>query len=295
MTESVESARPVRTVESLGVVRNWSFHPTQRSVSDITLAWLRGFRRKPRPDSLVLKPLVAVGEWAIVFVFAPDQQLQPRHEFTLRRLRDEGFRVAVICATAERGKVPDALNQYCDALYWKDLPGFDFSAYTLALEEAVARIAGSDVLILNDSVFGPLNPLKPLLRQSRWDLTGFTGAKGVENHIQSYAFRFREVDAGKLAAMRQIFPSGYCFNHMGSVVGCQEIPMARIAHRSMRVGSLWFPQSPNIDDPCLDVPERLLEDGFPFLKRSLLGKFSFFGKRDVALQCLARYGHPEAS
>lgn len=287
-----EDARISDQLRALGMVRNWNFAPSNSSILDKYRAWRLDRNRAARPAQMGIKPVSGMGAWVAYFVFAPDGNISPQHEFTLQRLKDEGFKIAVICATSRHGDFPHELLKYCDAVYWKGLPGFDFSAYTLILEEFVKRAEGSDVLLLNDSVFGPLHPVRPLLRSVSWEFTSFTGAKGVENHAQSYAFHLRGVTQAKLDAMRPIFPENYCYDEMMSVVKCQEIPMARVLAGALSAGMLWFPTSDAIDDPCLEVPFELLADGFPFLKRSLVGKFSFFGKHEAALSALSERGHP---
>ena len=93
------------------------------------------------------------------FVYTPDGSLSAAHRYTLDRLRSLAGGVAVICATGERGKVPAELNGLADAVYWKGLGGYDFSAYGLAVREIAARSPGADLLLLNDSVLGPFGDL----------------------------------------------------------------------------------------------------------------------------------------
>ena len=115
---------------------------------------------------------------------------------------------------------------------------------------------------MNDSVFGPFVPLRPVLDNSRWDLTGFTASGELTNHVQSYAF-----------CLRGVTP-------------------ARVAARSMTVGALWYSDATRVHNPTLVKPMELLDAGFPFLKRALLTKSSNYIERDLVLERLARHGHP---
>jgi hypothetical protein len=270
-----------------GLVRDWNFEVSRPTFVD----WRnehagRMLRRLRRPVSHVLRPVSGGATWAVYFLWSPDGRLLPQHEFTLRRLRDESFRVAVICAAPDPASVPQALSGYSEALYWKDLPGYDFSGYTLGLEEIAAHAEGADVLLLNDSVFGPLHPIGPLL--GRWDLTGFTASNVIQNHIQSYAFSFRAFDRKKLAALRAIYPRSHCFNEARTVIACQEVPQARIASRCMSVGAHWYATG----DPTLEIPLKLVDDAFPFLKKSLVEKYSGFIEPGAVQDCLRRFNHP---
>jgi hypothetical protein len=244
-----------------------------------------------RPNAVGMTPVKKSGSWAVYFVYAPDLMLSSNHHFTLSRLREEGFLVCVVCASPRRCEVPAGLARYCDALYWKALPGFDFSGYTIALEEIALRAPGSDVLVMNDSVFGPFKPLRPLVSGTRWDLTGFTASGRIENHIQSYAFHICAFDQQRLAAMRKTFHRHSCYWDVDGVIRYQEIPMARVAYRTMTVGSLWY--SPlHSHDPTLHMPYDMLQHGYPFMKRSLLTKFAHVTQRTSVLDVLKSYGHP---
>lgn len=69
--------------------------------------------------------------------------------------------------------------------------------------------------------------------------------------------------------------------------------MARVAAKSMTVGSLWFGRDEVVHDPSLTQGIALLETGFPFLKRSLLSKHGTFQQSSEVLAALRRMGHPE--
>jgi hypothetical protein len=56
------------------------------------------------------------------------------------------------------------------------------------------------------------------------------------------------------------------------VINLHELRFARVASRSMSVGAFWYGDAVKVQDPMLHRPIELLTAGFPFLKRSLLGK-----------------------
>jgi lipopolysaccharide biosynthesis protein len=251
---------------------------------------------RPAPRHQVLKPIRAREAWMLYFVYAPDGCLTPAHEFTLARLRDMGTPLLVVCATQEVGKVPRQLFDLADSLYWKSLDGYDFSAYSLGLHAVAAESAGATVCVMNDSVFGPFSDLRPLVSSARWQLTGFTASSLVENHIQSYAFSMRDVRAQTLAPLRTIFPMRFAFDHAGNVILFQELRFARVASRHMGVGALWYsPDSDVVADPALMRPFELVATGFPFVKRSLVGKHPQFQSRDGVLALLSELRHPVPS
>jgi len=284
---------PVPIGEVAGLVRMWDFRPMLplRPVM-FKRAWASSRYKRPRPQHSEIKPLGRSDLWVVYFAYCPDERFETHQRFTLERLKDSGFKVLVICATRSPAAVPMEIDKYADALYWKDLPGYDFSAYTLALELVSTHSPGATVMILNDSVFGPFADLRPFVAAARWDLTGFTASSLEENHVQSYAFLFHGMDPTRLEALRAVFYKDWAYSHGDGAVYCQETRMARIASRSMSVGAFYYSDGKTIDDPCLRRPFELLDAGFPFLKRSLLGRMHMFQNPDRVREALLTYNHP---
>lgn len=274
----------------------WDYEPSE---PDLRIRFRRLVARllheRPRPAWTPIKPVQAHEEWVAYFTFLPQGSLTDAHRFTLSRLRDEGCRLLVICSTPEASMVPAELARYADAVYWKGMGGYDFSAYTLALELIAEHSAGADVLVLNDSMFGPFHPVLPCLRGARWELTGLTASSLNENHLQSYAFAVRSLDAHRLEQLRGVFFADKAFNHADQVIWVQELLLAREAARHMSVGAFWYSDGSTVDDPCLRRPFDLVSAGFPFMKKSLLGKMARFQDPDRVRALLSAQGHPMPS
>lgn len=272
---------------------DWTFAPGSAPWKVRAARYRERFRgRIAAPDHQVLTVPSGVGAWTIYFVYLPDGRLDPAHRFTLDRLRALGRRLLVVCATPNAGAIPAELNSAVDALIWKDLPGFDFSAYAIGLHVLANHCPGSDALVLNDSTFGPLVDLRPWLVRARWDLTGFTASSNVENHLQSYAFYLRDVTPVRLEALLSVLPAHQAFDRFWAVVLWQETRFARIASKSMSVGSFLYADARHVEDPMLQLALPLAAAGFPFLKRSLLGKLSHIAPREDVLATLAATGYP---
>lgn len=272
---------------------NWHFTPSPPSWRiRATRLYCRFRGRIGAPDHRVLITPGGAGDWTIYFVFLPDGQIQPAHRFAINALKALGRQLMIVCATRSIEAVPVELHGAADALVWKALPGFDFSAYGIGLRTLAAHCPGSDALVLNDSTFGPLSDLTPWLARACWDLTGFTATSNGENHIQSYAFHLRNVTPARIAALRPVLPASYAYDRFWSVVLRQETRLARVAARSMTVGSFLYADDPVVKDPTLQLALPLVEAGFPFLKRSLLGKLEHRIPRKATLAALAAAGYP---
>jgi hypothetical protein len=274
-----------------GLTRHWDYRAAAPSVRVRLRRGRERLSRRAAPASKVLVSPVGAGWWSLYFVFSPDGTLAPAHDFTLSRLAALG-RVLVVCASPDPEQVPAMLRERADALIWKDLPGFDFSAYAVGLSTLADHVPGSDVLVLNDSVFGPLVDLKPWLAQANWDLTGFTATANVEEHVQSYAWVLRGVTPARVRALAPALSTRFAYDRFWGVVLNQETRLAATAARFMRVGAMLHAGPGTVDDPSLDLALPLVRAGFPFLKRSLLGKLSDRADRQEVLQALAAAGHP---
>lgn len=283
----------LREFHSDGVVRMWDFSPSycprwllRRRLEYAITGWC------PPPPYRVLLPARTRSNWYIYFLYCPDGSLTRSQIFTLRRIRDLNFPLLAICAAPLNAAVPGELRACADALIMKGLRGYDFSAYTIAMHHLAEVSPGADVILMNDSVFGPFYDIRPFIVAAKWDLAGFCSSAEIENHIQSFAFIVRSLSLGRIKDFGRIFRRLYCFNSFGAVVHLQETLLARIAFRKLKVGSFWHDASGMTRNLTLDIPLQLLNEGFPFIKRSLLGKHH--SKQDISLmrEALSCLNHP---
>lgn len=273
--------------------RRWDFVP-----SDIP-GWLHRMRLRSLARNVCTKPrcveIVAAAarpEWVAYFVYLPDGNLTAAHRYTLKRLRDLEIPILVVCATREPARVPEELRRFAQALYWKELHGYDFSAYAVAASVLAEKSPGSSVMFLNDSIFGPFVDLREQAFYSPWDFTGFTASAMVENHVQSYAFVIKDVSPGRLQGLWPVFFPFFALRHRDAAILCQETRLARVAFAHMSVGAHWYGRGEGVTNPVLEEPFSLLQAGFPFMKKSLLGKQAHFNKNDAASAFLEKNSHP---
>lgn len=276
-----------------GVTVDWTFVPSlgRRPVSlHERKACLLSLIRPPAHR--VIKRIEPHRRWSVYFIFLPDGPLRAQHHFTLQRLRTLQRKLLVICACPQAADIPPELAQYADAMYWKALPGYDFSAYKLALHAIAKHSPGADVFVMNDSVYGPLTDVKRMIDAPPWDFTGFTASSQIENHIQSYAFVMKDVTETRLRGLRSVFLPCMAFSRAFDVIEYQETRLARIAASSMSVGAYLFADARQVEDPTLIAPLTMLDAGLPFLKKSLFGKHARFGDQDALRTVLQTHGHP---
>lgn len=283
---------PMLPVTTDALVQNWTFVPSRPDgiTIGVRAGIVHGLVRAPAHRCI--RPITPADRWICYFVYLPTGGLTLAHRYTLHRLRQADARLCVICAGPSPNAVPAELMGMADAVYWKALQGFDFSAYALAVHEIASYSSGADLLMLNDSVFGPFVPVDTLWPAMQWDLTGFTASAQLQNHLQSYAFHLKHVDAVKARALRSVLFRHFSFNHYRGAVYGQESRFATVAARTMSVGALWYADGRRAGDPSVFAALPLLNVGFPFLKRSLLSKNAHTVSRADVIAALRLHDHP---
>lgn len=278
--------------------RDWRFVSTTPSLRTRLLRVAAARRATAFPAYRVRRPITPAARWNCLFLFCPDARLNASQEMLLREARRLRGSLMVITALPPGAQAPDGVA-IADAVVEKELGGFDFSAYRIALTLIAEGSPGALAYVQNDSVLGPIGPLDRLVDEAPWELTGFMASPAVENHLGSFAFVLRSVTAERVAALSPALPGDRSYELFTDVVLMQETMLARIASRCMNVGSYWYigdapPEpslagaawrrlsrrhavTPSLDlrgDPMLGMPLYLIQQGFPFAKRSLFGKFA---------------------
>lgn len=274
-----------------GLVRDWTYTPSPVAWRVQVSRTLRmTVLRRPAPPHRVIVPATPDARWSVYFAFLPDGAATAAHRYTLAKLAAEPGKLLVVAATPDRTNIPAAFRDAADALIWKGLGGFDFSAYAVALRHLAETSPGADLFVMNDSVFGPFASPAQSLADAPWDLAGFTASSLFENHVQSYAFQLRAATPARIAALA--LARHTAFDRYMDVVICQETRLARHASRAMAVGARWFAPFEQALNLSLDHGVQLAEQGVPFLKRSLLGKHVALQDRPDVLRVLERHDHP---
>lgn len=260
-----------------GFVPRWAYVPSTSSWAIRVERARARLRRAAFPAHHVVVPVRAPRElWALHFLYTPQGRLSPSQRVSLRRLKDLGLPLYVVCAAPTPQQVPDEVSAFADVLHWKDLRGYDFAGYTVGLRELAQQSPGATVFVSNDSVFAPMVDVRPLIAQAPWDLTGLTAHHGDGNHLQTYAFVLKGLTPARMNSLASVFTTQWSLAWGDHVVAAQEIPLSRVAAQSMTVGAYVYAAPPLPGDPMTHQPFELIACGHPYLKKSLLGKMHQF-------------------
>lgn len=200
----------------------------------------------------------------------PDAAL--RH--LLAALRAQGFTLVAAC-----GCRPQNLTLWTslvDVLLWRSCTGYDFTSWKAAFAVLPDLYVAEEVLCLNDSVFGPINPLGPVhaaMNAVDCDFWGLVESREKRRHLQSYYMLYRPAVL-RHPAFRQFWDCVDTNADKFAAVLRYEVFLAPwLEQHGLRpaafVPSACFPDT-NVN-PCHYFWRPLLTRfGMPFLKRDLL-------------------------
>ena len=157
--------------------------------------------------------------------------------------------------------------------------GYDFGSWSVAFSFFPKIFEASEVLVLNDSCAGPFSSMRHLLQEmskSPYHITGVTDSAQIRYHIQSYMMHFKNGSLDN-EAMRKFWSEIYSQDDKKAVIQAYEIGLTSVAQSNgMYVGAI-FPWNLVTDywmNPSIHGAKRLLELGFPFLKREFIRRSS---------------------
>lgn len=195
----------------------------------------------------------------------------------LRTLRDAGFSVVLVSNSgALHPECMGAARTLCAAVLVRRNLGLDFCAWRDAMEYlGLPHTDTRQLLLANDSVYGPLRPLAPLLARigDAPGLWGLTDSRERGFHLQSY-FLLAQADVLHSAAWQEFWrrvrplPSKWLIVQRYEIGLTQGLLQAGFSCQALFSG---VEQSSGTGaNPTLRRWHDLLEAGLPFIKREVL-------------------------
>ena len=123
----------------------------------------------------------------------------------LRELRRTGFDVVFVSTSPSvRPSDLDRLRTAASVVVHRENLGYDFYSWKTGLGVFPPRRDTERVLLANDSVYGPVEPLDDYIARmesSPWDAVGLTDSWEIEHHVQSYFLYCKKslIDGGFLS------------------------------------------------------------------------------------------------
>ena len=230
-------------------------------------------------DYRVVRPLAdPSGRKVALFVgYAPDGKMRPHAFHYMRQLRRADFLVYALAANDRADLVAlDPGPENCDAFATRENIGFDFAIWSAAIQKDLRILQASDLLLVNDSVIGPLFPMDRIfagVNRSSAGIVGLTDSSQVKYHTQSFFLHLKNsvitsdafvefINGIKSYADKNTVIQEYEVNFISLMAA------AGFGHEALFPSArLGFTKSQN---PSVQCWRELLAVGFPFLKAELV-------------------------
>lgn len=266
-------------------VRRREYRILQRRYDDLinSLGWTAQPAAQAR--SCVLKPVEPPpsGEVCFFVSHAAQPSLKPHVRIHVEHLLRSGVHVILILNSdldADRIKIQPDLAHRLSGLLVRENVGFDFAAWAHAYALCTAAKHWSRLILVNDSIVGPLNAadfdrLMKRLRQSNADVVGLTENRSPPRHLQSF---FLALNASALhnEVVPQVFERILNLPNKGQVIEVYEARLTGVLSRQgLRCEALFAPLTEDLhtaNDTAFRWAQ-LIRAGFPYIKASVLERF----------------------
>gem|GEM_PF-841805 len=114
--------------------------------------------------------------------------------FYLRDIRKVADRIVFVSASPLAAETISRLKNICDSVIIRKNEGYDFAGWQTALKSETLKDF-DELILCNDSVYGPLLPLERVfgaMREESCDFWGITSSYDIAYHIQSYFLVFKK-------------------------------------------------------------------------------------------------------
>ncbi len=232
------------------------------------LAGFRTIRPLGNPD----------GRKVALFVsFAPGGKMREHCYHYMMELRSLGFLVYALAANDRDDlEVVDPGPSVCDALGSRENIGYDFALWSAAIMDDRRILGAEELLLVNDSVIGPLVPLNPVfdsIGKSSADIVGMTDSDALRYHFQSYFLLLRRPVVSSRAFF-EFISTIKSHKDKWAVISKYEASflsrMAEVGFLTEALFSCSRLRLPSLENPSIQRWRELLAAGFPFLKGELI-------------------------
>ncbi|MGI4730138.1 MAG: rhamnan synthesis F family protein [Janthinobacterium lividum] len=209
--------------------------------------------------------------WCLLVTVLRNGRVVPHALHQARTWVAEGFRLILIAVTDEIDSPLDGEPAaLADGILLRANQGYDFGAWSAAIQALPALHDAALLVTTNDSMFGPLDGFRALLDRvyaSDADLIGLTDSNYHRRHFQSYLLFYKPHALRHVAFWR--FWRRIRTGDRWMVIVRYETRLLKVFTHAGLSGEVLFPTS---GGPAATLKgwKALVERGFPFVKVQLL-------------------------
>ena len=239
-----------------------------RSVVGTTMSQVR-VERAPRDES-------STDRVAVIAQFSQQPRISRSLNAMIAELLGSGYRVVVSSACQSPSELifDESVRDRVTVLRRPNV-GYDFGSWACGLAWDLDISRAGHVAFLNDSLVGPFSPLDEVLtgfHESRADVYGLTDTTQFGYHLQSYFLGFTH-GVLKEKPLRRFWMGIREENSKQETITRNEIGFSRLLRREGYSSEAAFPCRQVVkpgENPTIVGWEKLLELGFPFVKREIV-------------------------
>jgi hypothetical protein len=205
----------------------------------------------------------------------------------IRELIECGYSVILVsaCESLKSLDIDDDIKQKITIIRKPNI-GYDFGSWSVAMQFLPKSRNAKDTLVLNDSLIGPFKSITGLLtdiENSPFDVTGITDSVQHRHHVQSYLLHFKN-GSFQNHGIKEFWNGVRIQQDKMDVVQAYEIGLTATAQANgFYVGAVfpWNLVGQYWHNPSVDRWQRLLDLGFPFIKREVARESKAAKKRTL--------------
>lgn len=257
--------------------------PRGKHLARLELALVNFSRRRAtaapvvRPVALYRAPVALSGAKVCLFAHFDHQNRVDDSVFLyLDELRRAGYTLIFITSTRFLAAEDiENLKTRCAGIFQRENSGLDFASWKAALLALPELFQAQELLLANDSVYGPVAPLGSVLaamKRRKCDFWGLTASREGRPHLQSYFLVFR-ARALRHAAFARFWAQVEALDQKRLIIRCYETTLTQRLALAGLSGAAYAPlAADSAKNPMLRHGLELARNsGLPVIKRQLLG------------------------
>ena len=221
--------------------------------------------------------LLSASKIAVFAHYSDRVEISASDAFLISQLKVSGFAVVVSSTcTSDPMKHQQLWKQWrhkIDGFITRENIGFDFGSWSAALSSLdLSERDINQIILVNNSVYGPLFPLEPMISDlsKRGDFFGLTASREFCPHIQSYFLGFNKVVIDH-PEFQKYWRGSFSGESKWLTIFRNEIAWERFfTKRGFRSAVLIEESREFPRNPLTFLWKDLILQGFPFMKKSLL-------------------------